>query len=343
MIILVAALVLLVFGSVAAQELTPVDIEDFEECLNGDITGTVVGIDLVDGSAVVTIYNPDNEDDPLCTVTIEEITADHPIVNLLGIYFGISVEDLTEALNISHVCLVEFEEEWYLVDCDDEFDIEGYVISYEDGTLTVLVDGEALEFELGENGVDEELLEALDTLTVDWELEDGKLIQTIEKIAEYHQEGIGFGVLVKLFAIAEANDDLTVEELIEEFLSGTGIGELFKEYGKPSLLGVGHVRQELKAEESNGDLPGMKKGKKFNQQQDEANIEDSISDQQDNHPGNSPENKPGNKPEKEDKSGSVKLSNENKNNNKDKSLQGVCNARASGGSAIANGKVINCP
>jgi hypothetical protein len=338
--IFVVILCLLIFGSVTAQETGASELDAPEVCQNGEISGTIVGIDLEEGFAIVTILYTDNDGNHLCTLTIEDVSADHPIVNLLGIYFGINLEELNEAVAISHVCLAEVEGVWYLVDCDeDEFDLEGNVISYQDGTLTVLVNGDLLEFELGENDVDERFLEAIETFTVDWELEDGKVVQATEKIADYHQEGIGFGVLVKLFAMAEANDDLTVEELIEQFMNGTGIGELFKEYGKPSLLGVGHVRQELKVKETNRGFPGMKQGNKFNPGQDQDGVEESKLEQWDNRPVNASDNKPEKSLNKEDNPGLKKSSNENK----DKPIHGVCNARASGGSANANGKDINCP
>jgi hypothetical protein len=95
-----------------------------------------------------------------------------------------------------------------------------------------------------------------------------------EQIAAYHEEGMGFGVLVKLYAMAEASAQacldevepeavgatdepgtdapedactpLTVDELVEQFKGGVGMGQLFKEHGKPALLGVGHVKKELK-------------------------------------------------------------------------------------------------
>lgn len=94
-----------------------------------------------------------------------------------------------------------------------------------------------------------------------------------EEIAAYHEAGMGFGVLVKLYAMAEASMaaclkeaskttsttpvagatttapaacvSASVDELVSAFNSGTGMGQLFKEYGKPALLGVGHVRKEL--------------------------------------------------------------------------------------------------
>ena len=94
-----------------------------------------------------------------------------------------------------------------------------------------------------------------------------------EEIAAYHEAGMGFGVLVKLYAMAEASvvgclnhagiavtttpvvgarttilpvcTPTKVAELVSAFNSGSGMGQLFKEYGKPALLGVGQVRKEL--------------------------------------------------------------------------------------------------
>lgn len=97
-----------------------------------------------------------------------------------------------------------------------------------------------------------------------------------EQIAAYHEDGMGFGVLVKLYAMAEASEEacaaqeepvideetgqpvecvpLTAEELVEAFRSGTGMGALFKEHGKPALLGVGHVKKALKAQEAETEI-----------------------------------------------------------------------------------------
>ncbi len=92
-----------------------------------------------------------------------------------------------------------------------------------------------------------------------------------EQIAAYHEEGMGFGVLVKIYAMAEAQktacpdmppadgtttDEVIVEptctavsadELVTAFKAG-GMGALFKQYGKPALLGVGHVKKAAKTQ-----------------------------------------------------------------------------------------------
>jgi hypothetical protein len=92
-----------------------------------------------------------------------------------------------------------------------------------------------------------------------------------EKIAAYHEEGMGFGVLVKIFSMVKTSEEacaavtpvedptadavtpectpLTAEELVGAVQGGTGMGQLFKEYGKPAMMGVGHVRQALKHQE----------------------------------------------------------------------------------------------
>ncbi|MEK6256414.1 MAG: DUF5666 domain-containing protein [Chloroflexota bacterium] len=76
-----------------------------------------------------------------------------------------------------------------------------------------------------------------------------------DEVTAYHEDGMGWGVLVKLYAIADESMEacdgeedcgVTVEELVEMFNSGTGMGQLFKEFGKPAQLGVGHLRKAVK-------------------------------------------------------------------------------------------------
>jgi hypothetical protein len=88
-----------------------------------------------------------------------------------------------------------------------------------------------------------------------------------QQIAMYHEQGIGFGVLVKLYAMAEesvqacldqpvtgetldptqpACEAVTVDQLVGEIQGGAGMGQLFKEFGKPALLGVGQVKKALR-------------------------------------------------------------------------------------------------
>ena len=90
--------------------------------------------------------------------------------------------------------------------------------------------------------------------------DDGEEMSVGEQIAAYHEDGMGFGVLVKFYAIAtesgeacenaDGDCNISVEHLVEEFNDGAGLGNIMKDYGKPSMLGIGHVRQELKEKEA---------------------------------------------------------------------------------------------
>jgi hypothetical protein len=127
------------------------------------------------------------------------------------------------------------------------------------------------------------------------------------EIAGYFEEGLGFGELVKVYAIAAESEEacaeeggtqdpetpcgVTVEELVEMVEGGTGMGQLFQMYGRPSMLGVGHVRQQL----NNG-------GQGAPLAQPQAAEQGSGSNDQ----------------------------------------QGICNARSHGGNANANGQNVNC-
>lgn len=86
--------------------------------------------------------------------------------------------------------------------------------------------------------------------------------EVAEEVAVYHgggedgeEGGVGFGVLVKMYAIASESQEacaaseepcsaVTVEELMAAYRSGTGMGQLFKLYGKPAVLGVGHLKDK---------------------------------------------------------------------------------------------------
>ncbi|MFZ5809949.1 MAG: hypothetical protein ACOY16_11765 [Chloroflexota bacterium] len=72
----------------------------------------------------------------------------------------------------------------------------------------------------------------------------------LQEINTYHQQGLGFGVLVKLYALASATSEsespVSVADLVAQFQSGTGIGQLFHTYGKPVTTGVGQVRKQQK-------------------------------------------------------------------------------------------------
>jgi hypothetical protein len=118
-------------------------------------------------------------------------------------------------------------------------------------------------------------------------------------------------VIVKLYGIADASG-VSVEELIAAYQDGASVGELFKMYGKPALVGVGHVRKDAANDEDmdgddmdDEDLTG-----------EEGLLEGDLVEGEEDSPG--------------------------KDKDKDKGSQGICNAREKGGKANANGKDVDC-
>lgn len=81
-----------------------------------------------------------------------------------------------------------------------------------------------------------------------------------EAVSALHTEQkLGFGEMTKLMDLAAQaaetcanegeNCGVTLDALVAEYKDGTGMGALFRKYGKPEMLGVGHVR---KASNGNG-------------------------------------------------------------------------------------------
>jgi hypothetical protein len=226
-------------------------------CVGENVAGIAVDVD--DASGTVTIDTGDG----YCTVTLDG-DYNHPIVILLGSYFGdVSPESLLAALETTQGCALYDEESgiYTWADCEVEGALPVKVVGLNpDGSFAITVKLEdddevsgTLQVEDPEKA--EMLGEALETLTVDWNLDEyGAVIQPGDEIAALHDDGVGFGVIVKVYAIAaearkacaESGDlcDVTVEDLMSAFQSGVGIGELFKLYIKPTMVGVGHVRND---------------------------------------------------------------------------------------------------
>ncbi|MDH5507707.1 MAG: hypothetical protein OEZ02_10850 [Anaerolineae bacterium] len=294
--------------------------EEASPCEGESVAGTVVDVDEETDTATI------DTGDGLCTVTLDG-EYDHPIVSILGAYFNdASVESLNAALDATEGCALLDEEtgEYTWVDCETEGAVEVTVTGEnEDGSFNAEnAEGEDISVTVEDEEAAGELSSALETLNVEWEIdENGSVSDAGDDIAAYHDSGIGFGVLVKIYAIAEESQEacaaeaeaaaaegettdggttegetpteeppveeepcgVTVEELMALYEGGMSMGEMFKEYGKPSMLGVGHVMQAL------GETPG---------------------------------------------SGG--------DGDGDGSDSGVCNARDHGGAALANGKDVNC-
>jgi len=245
-VVLALALASMLVGTVTAQGEEPLP-----PCAGEGVSGTVVGVDEATG--IVTLYTAEG----LCTVTLEEGEYDHPIAALLGTFFGdVSTADLVEALEVAQGCAIEEGGTWQWSDCSAEGAVPVTVIGEEDGAFVALMEeGERIVLTVEDPEAAEALDRALEALTVEWRLnEEGVVVQPGEQIAAYHEQGIGFGVLVKLYAMASALPDVTVDDLVAAFQSGTGMGELFQEFGRPSILGVGHVRDR---ERGNGNHLGQ--------------------------------------------------------------------------------------
>jgi hypothetical protein len=262
--LLALALVLALFVPAAAQEgATP-------PCESETVSGTVVAVDEETRTVTVEMEGGDR-----CAVTLDG-EYDHPIVALLGSYFGdVDAETLAAALEAIQGCAVYDADSdvWTWADCDAEGAVPvTLTLVNEDGTFTATLDGDEITLTVDDPDTPDELSQALETLVVNWNLgEEGAIVQPGDNIAAYHEEGMGFGVLVKLYQMAAESQEacldaeeacgVTVEELIEAFQSGQGLGQLFKECGKPSMLGVGHVRKALAAEAAASEEAGGDTGK----------------------------------------------------------------------------------
>lgn len=302
-LLLVLALAVMYAPGALAQDGDPAD--PILPCEGEGVAGTVIDVDTENG--VVTVYT---QDGVTCTVTLNG-SYDHPIVTLLGRYFGdISADSFEDALSDTQGCVLQDTEDgtWSWVDCNTTDSQEARIISEnEDGTFNVLLpDGTVIILSL-EGDLADQVSNALAVLGADWILEEGgDLKQVSDQVAEYHDNGMGFGVLVKLYALAYANSGVTVQELVDDFKSGTGMGQLFKEYGKPDERGVGHLRQKDKDKAP------------------DTSLEDPTQDP-------STEN--------------TQTQGQPADKGKDKSTKankGVCNARANGGNANAKGKGVTC-
>jgi hypothetical protein len=262
--------------TIAQETVTPTP--EPTPCSETNVSGTVVGVDEETGTVTI-----DTGEGQLCTVKLGVISGGHPIAVLLGQFFGnISADSLKDALNTLEIC-VELDEEtstWKEVECGENQPNAKVISENQDGSFAVEVDGQIIIIFV-DSDIADSFKDALDTLSVMWDIdEDGTVHQVSEEIQAYHEDGMGFGVLTKIFAMAadsqeECQSDssgtgeqtqssqpteepacgVTVQELVDLFKSGTGMGQLFKEYGKPGLLGVGHVRKAA-AEMTNGDGDG---------------------------------------------------------------------------------------
>lgn len=265
-IFLALALAFAAAGPALAQEPTPEPTPGAEEetgtpsCEGDSVTGTVVATDM--DSNTITLYTATG----LCTVSLGG-DYDHPLVELLGAYFDdVDVDELTGAMEPvgGYATYDETTATWTTADETAEGALAINVLAVTDngdGTFTIsfLAEGSdepqqlittdaelaaAYAAALAENGV-----------TLDIAVgEDGQAVVTGagDEVVALRDEGLGFGVIVKLMAIAR-DSGVPLEQLVAEFKAGAGLGQLFATYGKPDETGVGHTFQD-------GDNPGNGNG-----------------------------------------------------------------------------------
>ncbi len=244
-LVVIVILALLSSSSVMAQGGAPA-------CTGDSVSGTVVAVDKT--NMTVTIDTGAGQ----CMVTINGGSG-HPVGDLLGAYFGdVNLDGLLAALDTIHGCALEDGGAWTWVSCETAGSVPVTVTGDNGGgSFTAKTEGgEAITLTADETAA-AALSGAVRILTVSWKLnEDGSVHDAGEDIMDYHDSGIGFGVLTKLYAIAAESQEacaeqgitdescgVTVAELIAMLESGMSMGDLFELFGKPAMTGVGHVRQ----------------------------------------------------------------------------------------------------
>ena len=276
-LLLLGMLTLGVVSAASAEEGDPVEL-----CTGTEVSGTVVAVD--EELNLVTI---DQGEGNLCNVQLDG-EWDHPVTALLGSYFddadAATLSAAMESLSIQIECETPDggEEACDLSDSPeatsatilsvDEDGFGNYIVE----VLIETPEGEETKTFLYSNDSEtaQGWIDALAALDVSWTLgldEEGNpvLVEVGDEIAAYHEDGWGFGQLVKVYSIASEAEkacagadpeltgdsevdfcSVTVDGLLAEFESGGGWGALFKEYGKPALLGVGHIRNAMKENNS---------------------------------------------------------------------------------------------
>lgn len=246
----------------------------------GNVSGVLVEVNEEESYIVLDVS--EDAEPVLCILYLDDNSYDHPIVTLLDAYFGYDLETFMDLLDATTVCAVYDDDTgiWGLADpeedCEDESKITITGVDEEGNFIAENQDGESVDFVVDDEEMVTYLIETLDALNIEVVVdEEGVLKDPGDDIIIYHDDGIGFGELVKIYAIAAeaaeacklAGDttpsegaydpcEVTVEFLVQAFNDGMTMGDMFIEYGKPSILGVGHVRMGLAIDGSGGDGDG---------------------------------------------------------------------------------------
>lgn len=272
--VLAASMALAFLPSAAfAQDFPP------SPCTGDSVSGIVTAVDTTLGIATIQL-----SDGSSCTVDMTQ-SYSQPIVGLLANFFETTTPDsLSADLSalqttivcdpVTGACSVASEGETGTSATVQNVTDNGdgtytITLTYTDSTgatqTTTIVTDDPTQAQTWTN--------SLNQLQVSWNLTTDASGNSVysgagEEITSLHDSGMGFGVIVKLYAMADqANQacqdtnvsgttadgstdgvnpcDVSLQSLVDSFQSGTGMGQLFKEYGKPAYLGVGHVRNGL--------------------------------------------------------------------------------------------------
>lgn len=294
--IIIAAAVLVMLSSTTANAAAQTTTEP-APCTGDSVTGTLLNFDSATGTAVIRTETGE------CTVKVGSDN-EHPIVKLFEDFFGgddeIKLEDVLDDIE-GFVALDAATGNWSWVTEDTPGAVEVRVTAVtdnNDGSFTLAItneQGEELTTIVKDLTLAERLAQGLDALEVEWDLVQdaggNPIVEDIgEEIAGYHEDGMGFGVLAKLMGIViqssenctaqagseDGNDcEVTLGDLVALKQEGMGIGQIFDEYLKPSILGVGHIRQALE-DEADGDESTIEAGNpgKSDKHDQDSSLED---------------------------------------------------------------------
>jgi len=242
--------------------------ENVAACDGDQIIGRILSLDEETGMILV------ETESGHCVIYLDQ-EYDHPIVGLFDDYFGddnqSSFTDALDALD-GWATYDDTELIWQWSSEVGEGSVQSTVLGLVDNgngtyTLELAVDGEVDTVFVVLTDPDEiaYYLALLDATTFDLSLiQDGEGNTFISSVGDdvmaYHDDGIGFGVLVKFYSLA-ADSDLSVEELVVMFKEEkVGLGLIFRKHGTPGMMGVGHIKQDQKENEQS--FPDAEHGKK---------------------------------------------------------------------------------
>lgn len=261
-LLLALVLALSSFGLAAAEEHVPA-------CEGDEVIGRVTSVDEEAGQMVILTESGE------CYVSLGQ-EFDHPIVGLFAGYFGADAfaryADALAGLD-GWASYDETTLTWQWNPEEDEGTSPstlGSLVDNGDGTYTLelTVEGEADPIFVLLTDPDEiaYYMELFDATSVEFSLtQDGEGKSFVSGVGDdvmAYREGyhVGFGILVKFYSLA-ATSDFTVDDLITMFKDGkVGLGKIFRETGRPEMMGVGQIKQALKEDEQ-GSLESAEHGK----------------------------------------------------------------------------------